>query len=51
MHHETNLWGLAIGQDPYKHEATTERTIVCGGDGGSTTCGGNGFFLGCSSSR
>ncbi|MFI0797068.1 hypothetical protein ACH4OY_30955 [Micromonospora rubida] len=45
-HRETNLWGLAIAQDPYKHEATTERTIVCGGDGGSTTCGGSGFFLG-----
>jgi hypothetical protein len=45
-HRETNLWGLAIGQDPYKHEVTTERTIVCGGDGGSTTCGGTGFFLG-----
>ncbi|WP_328653467.1 hypothetical protein OG598_06250 [Micromonospora sp. NBC_00330] len=46
VHRETNLWGLAIGQDPYKHEATTERTIVCGGDGGGTTCGGSGFFLG-----
>lgn len=45
-HRQTNLWGLAIGQDPYRHEATTERTIVCGGDGGSTTCGGSGFFLG-----
>ncbi|MFJ8581774.1 hypothetical protein [Micromonospora sp. NPDC093277] len=45
-HRQTNLWGLAIGQDPYGHEATTERTIVCGGDGGSTTCGGSGFFLG-----
>lgn len=46
MHNDTNLWGLAIGQDPYKHEVTTERTIVCGGDGGGTTCGGSGFFLG-----
>ncbi|WP_329101383.1 hypothetical protein OG792_20910 [Micromonospora sp. NBC_01699] len=45
-HRQKNLWGLAIGQDPYKHETTTERTIVCGGDGGSTTCGGSGFFLG-----
>ncbi|MFC7550515.1 hypothetical protein [Plantactinospora sp. GCM10030261] len=44
-HRQKNLWGLAIGQDPYKHEATTERTIVCGGDGGSATCGGSGFFL------
>jgi hypothetical protein len=45
-HRETNLWGLAIGQDPYKHEVTTERAIVCGGDGGGATCGGSGFFLG-----
>jgi hypothetical protein len=45
-HRQTNLWGLAIAQDPYKHEATTDRTIVCGGDGGGTTCGGSGFFLG-----
>jgi hypothetical protein len=44
-HHQVNLWGIEIGQDPYKHEVTTERTIVCGGDGGTTTCGGCGFFL------
>ncbi|MER7418320.1 hypothetical protein ABT346_16310 [Micromonospora peucetia] len=45
-HRQRNLWGLAIGQDPYMHEVTTERTIVCGGDGGGATCGGSGFFLG-----
>ncbi|SCG44233.1 hypothetical protein [Micromonospora coxensis] len=45
-HAQENLWGLAIGQDPYRHEVTTERTVVCGGDGGSATCGGSGFFLG-----
>ncbi|MBF5033110.1 MULTISPECIES: hypothetical protein [unclassified Micromonospora] len=45
-HRQDNLWGLAIGQDPYRHEATTERTVVCGGDGGGATCGGSGFFLG-----
>ena len=45
-HREENRWGLAIGQDPYRHEATTERTVVCGGDGGGATCGGSGFFLG-----
>lgn len=45
-HREPNLWGLEIGQDPYKHEATTDRTVVCGGDGGSATCGGTGFFVG-----
>lgn len=42
---QANLWGIAIGQDPYRHEVTTERTVVCGGDGGTTTCGGCGFFL------
>ncbi|WP_091653368.1 hypothetical protein [Micromonospora pallida] len=45
-HRQKNLWGLAIGQDPYRHEATSDRTIVCGGDGGGATCGGSGFFLG-----
>ncbi|MFF3867770.1 hypothetical protein [Micromonospora sp. NPDC001898] len=45
-HRDANLWGLAIGQDPYRHEWTSERTIVCGGDGGGATCGGSGFFLG-----
>lgn len=45
-HQEPNLWGLMIGQDPYRHEFTTEPTIVCGGDGGGAICGGSGFFLG-----
>jgi hypothetical protein len=45
-HREANLWGLAIGQDPYRHEWTSTRTIVCGGDGGGATCGGTGFFVG-----
>ncbi len=45
-HREANLWGLMIGQDPYRHEFTTEPAVVCGGDGGSATCGGAGFFLG-----
>jgi hypothetical protein len=45
-HREPNRWGLTIGQDPYKHEWTTEPRIACGGDGGSTTCGGAGFFVG-----
>lgn len=45
-HREPNLWGLMIGQDPYRHEFTTEPGIVCGGDGGGATCGGTGFFLG-----
>ncbi|MGW6335695.1 hypothetical protein [Nocardia rhamnosiphila] len=45
-HREANLWGLMIGQDPYRYEFTTEPAVVCGGDGGSATCGGVGFFLG-----
>ena len=45
-HQEPNRWGLMIGQDPYRHEWTTEPKIVCGGDGGAATCGGSGFFLG-----
>lgn len=45
-HREPNLWGLSIGQDPYRHEWTSTRAIVCGGDGGSATCGGTGFFVG-----
>lgn len=45
-HREQNLWGLAIGQDPYRHEWTSQAGVVCGGDGGGATCGGSGFFLG-----
>ncbi|MEU1603752.1 hypothetical protein [Micromonospora matsumotoense] len=45
-HRTANLWGLAIGQDSYRYEVTTEPTVVCGGDGGVTACGGSGFFLG-----
>lgn len=45
-HRDGNLWGLAIGQDPYRHEWTSTPTIVCGGDGGGATCGGMGFFVG-----
>ncbi|MFQ6226549.1 hypothetical protein [Nocardia sp. NPDC002869] len=45
-HRVANLWGLVIGQDPYRYEFTTEPAVVCGGDGGSAACGGAGFFLG-----
>ncbi|MEU1755188.1 hypothetical protein ABZ436_21390 [Micromonospora matsumotoense] len=45
-HRTPNLWGLAIGQDSYRYEVTTEPTVVCGGDGGVAACGGSGFFLG-----
>jgi hypothetical protein len=40
-----NLFGLHIAQDPYCEERTTERDVVCGGDGGSAVCGGYGDFL------
>lgn len=45
-HRERNLWGLAIGQDPYHHEWSSVPKIVCGGDGGAATCGGDGSFVG-----
>lgn len=45
-HTEPNLWGLRIGQNPYRHEWSAEYGVVCGGDGGGTICGGSGFFLG-----
>ncbi|MEU8007282.1 hypothetical protein AB0B66_39490 [Catellatospora sp. NPDC049111] len=44
-HRRLNLWGLAIGQDPYRHEWTSQREILCGGDGGSAICGGAGDFF------
>ncbi|GAA1420984.1 hypothetical protein [Catellatospora coxensis] len=44
-HRRPNLWGLAIGQDPYRHEWTAQREILCGGDGGSAICGGAGDFF------
>lgn len=45
-HREPNLWGLLIGQDPYRHEWSAEPGVVCGGDGGGMVCGGSGYFLG-----
>ncbi|GAA0552727.1 hypothetical protein GCM10010172_38970 [Paractinoplanes ferrugineus] len=44
-HREPNLFGLHIGQDPYREERTAIRDVVCGGDGGSVVCGGAGSFL------
>ncbi|GAB3976117.1 hypothetical protein V1634_17430 [Plantactinospora veratri] len=42
---EPNLFGLVIGDDPYRSEFTTEPAVLCGGDGGSALCGGYGSFL------
>ncbi|MFI7547410.1 hypothetical protein [Actinoplanes sp. NPDC049599] len=44
-HRGPNLFGLSIGQDPYREERTSVRDVVCGGDGGSVVCGGAGSFL------
>jgi hypothetical protein len=44
-HRGPNLFGLCIGQDPYRQERTATRDVVCGGDGGSVVCGGAGSFL------
>ncbi|ALG12983.1 hypothetical protein [Kibdelosporangium phytohabitans] len=41
-----NAFGLRIGLDPYDAERTTDKAVVCGGDGGGMICGGSGFFLG-----
>lgn len=43
-HRKPNLWGLMIGQNPYRHEWTEEPGVICGGDGGSAVCGGYGVF-------
>ncbi|MFY1691723.1 hypothetical protein [Plantactinospora sp. WMMB782] len=42
---EPNLFGLVIGDDPYRAEFTTEPAVLCGGDGGTAICGGYGAFL------
>ncbi|WP_431894976.1 hypothetical protein [Micromonospora haikouensis] len=42
---EPNLFGLVIGDDPYRAELTTDPAVLCGGDGGASLCGGYGSFL------
>jgi hypothetical protein len=42
---EPNLFGLVIGDDPYRAEFTTDPAVLCGGDGGEALCGGYGNFL------
>ncbi|MEV5766863.1 hypothetical protein AB0L34_20175 [Micromonospora sp. NPDC052213] len=42
---EPNLFGLVIGDDPYRAEFTTDPAVLCGGDGGAALCGGYGNFL------
>lgn len=45
-HRQPNGFGLRIASDPYKNEVVAEAEFTRGGDGGSTICGGVGFFLG-----
>jgi formylglycine-generating enzyme required for sulfatase activity len=45
LHREPNFFGLLIGQDPYRDERTSDRNVICGGDGGSMVCGGSGEFV------
>ncbi|GAA1070088.1 hypothetical protein [Kitasatospora arboriphila] len=43
--HRPNAFGLHIARDPYRPEVTADPGVMCGGDGGSATCGGYGSFL------
>jgi len=45
-HCQPNAFGLLIASDPYKSELVAEIGTTRGGDGGSTICGGAGFFAG-----
>jgi len=45
-HRAPNAFGLLIAADPYKSELVREIGVTRGGDGGSTICGGAGFFIG-----
>lgn len=45
-HRLPNAFGLAIGQDPYRPEETTDPAVTCGGDWGRAICGTYGYFLG-----
>jgi hypothetical protein len=45
-HRRPNAFGLVIATDPYKSELTAKTGTTRGGDGGSTVCGGAGYFVG-----
>ena len=45
-HRQPNAFGLQIATDPYKFELTHTPGITRGGDGGTASCGGMGFFMG-----
>lgn len=44
FHRIRNAFGLYIAQNPYNLEIIAEPKILRGGDGGSTICGGWGYF-------
>lgn len=46
LHLQPNFFGLYMAQDPYDREIINEKQHFRGGDGGSTICGGYGFFVG-----
>ncbi len=46
LHRDPNAFGVLIASDPYKCELVKEPDMIRGGDGGVTSCGGAGFFLG-----
>ena len=45
FHLRPNAFGVFIASDPYKFELTAEPEVTRGGDGGSTICGGAGFYV------
>jgi hypothetical protein len=45
-HRRSNFFGLAIGQDPYQAERSSDPAVVCGGDGGTAVHHERGVFLG-----
>lgn len=45
-HVRPNAFGLMIATNPYDSEVVAEKRILRGGDGGSSICGGMGYFLG-----
>lgn len=44
-HRESNFFGLAIGQDPYQAERSSDPSVACGGDGGTAVHHERGAFL------
>jgi hypothetical protein len=45
LHTRPNLFGLRIADDPYRWDLVADDPWRLGGDGGTATCGGHGFFL------